>query len=62
MIHQLLNQRGVLFLWAQRAALPILIGLQFILAFLGYDIASVPKRALHKKFRNRSSINRKRNS
>jgi glycosyltransferase involved in cell wall biosynthesis len=29
------------------AALPILTGLQFILAFLGYDISSVPKRARH---------------
>lgn len=29
------------------AALPILIGCQLILAFLGYDIASVPRRALH---------------
>jgi glycosyltransferase involved in cell wall biosynthesis len=29
------------------AALPILIGLQLLLAFLGYDIASVPRRPLH---------------
>lgn len=29
------------------AALPILTGLQLILAFLGYDISSVPKRARH---------------
>ncbi|NOT84762.1 MAG: glycosyltransferase family 2 protein [Methylococcaceae bacterium] len=29
------------------AALPILIGLQLILAFLGYDIASIPRRPLH---------------
>lgn len=29
------------------AALPILVGLQFVLAFLGYDIASVPRRPIH---------------
>ena len=29
------------------AALPILMGLQLILAFLAYDIASVPRRAIH---------------
>jgi len=29
------------------AVLPILMGLQFVMAFLGYDIASVPKRPLH---------------
>lgn len=29
------------------AALPILMGLQLILAFVGYDIASVPRRVLH---------------
>ena len=29
------------------AALPILMGLQFILAFLSYDIASVPRHPLH---------------
>lgn len=31
------------------AALPILMGVQFILAFLGYDIASVPRRPIHSK-------------
>lgn len=31
------------------SALPILMGLQFILAFLGFDIASVPRRPRHKK-------------
>jgi dolichol-phosphate mannosyltransferase len=31
------------------AALPILMGLQLILAFLGFDIASVPRRPRHKK-------------
>jgi len=30
------------------AALPILLGFQFILAFLGYDISNVPRRPLHK--------------
>lgn len=29
------------------AALPVLVGLQFVLAFLGYDIASVPRRPIH---------------
>ena len=28
------------------AAVPVILGLQFILAFLGYDIASVPRRPL----------------
>ena len=28
-------------------SLPIIIGIQFILAFIGYDIASVPKRPIH---------------
>ena len=35
------------------AALPILMGLQFVLAFLGYDIASVPRRPRHSGFRAR---------
>ncbi len=30
------------------AALPILMGAQLVLAFLGYDIASVPRRPFHK--------------
>jgi glycosyltransferase involved in cell wall biosynthesis len=34
------------------AALPILMGLQLILAFLGYDIASVPRRPFHVLRRN----------
>jgi hypothetical protein len=29
------------------AALPLIIGLQFLLAFLNYDIASVPRRPIH---------------
>lgn len=32
------------------AALPMLMGLQFVLAFVGYDIASVPKRAVHGRY------------
>ena len=31
------------------AAMPILMGMQLVLAFIGYDIASVPKRPLHRK-------------
>lgn len=34
------------------AALPILMGLQLILAFLGYDIASVPRKPIHILRRN----------
>lgn len=33
------------------AALPILMGLQLMLAFLGYDIANVPRRPIHKSHR-----------
>ena len=29
------------------SALPIIVGIQFILAFLGHDIASVPRRPFH---------------
>ena len=35
------------------AALPILMGAQLILAFLGYDIANVPRRPLHRLRRNK---------
>ncbi|WP_296944462.1 glycosyltransferase family 2 protein [uncultured Massilia sp.] len=35
------------------AALPVIMGVQLILAFLAYDIASVPRRPLHKKTRYR---------
>ena len=34
------------------AALPILMGAQLILAFLGYDISNVPRRPFHKMRRN----------
>ncbi len=33
------------------SALPIILGLQFLLAFLGYDIGSVPRRALQRPSR-----------
>ena len=33
------------------AAMPMLMGLQFVLAFIGYDIASVPKRAISNSIR-----------
>jgi hypothetical protein len=29
------------------SALPVLLGLQFLLGFIGYDIASVPRRPVH---------------
>ncbi|MDI1276633.1 glycosyltransferase family 2 protein [Methylobacter sp.] len=31
------------------AAMPMLMGLQLVLAFIGYDIASIPKRPCHRK-------------
>jgi glycosyltransferase involved in cell wall biosynthesis len=31
------------------AALPIMMGIQFLLAFIGYDIASVPRRPIHRR-------------
>ncbi|MGQ0800643.1 MAG: glycosyltransferase family 2 protein [Pseudomarimonas sp.] len=34
------------------AALPALVGLQLLLAFLGYDIGSVPQRPLHPRLRS----------
>ena len=39
------------------SALPIMTGLQLVLAFLGYDINSVPRRPIHLGFR--SNLNRK---
>jgi glycosyltransferase involved in cell wall biosynthesis len=33
------------------AALPVIMGVQLVLAFLAFDIASVPRRPLHKKTR-----------
>jgi len=42
------------------AAMPMLMGLQFVLAFIGYDIAAVPKRVLHRSRSQWSStVNRK---
>ena len=37
------------------AALPIIMGVQFLLAFIGYDIASVPKRPIHGRSMARSA-------
>lgn len=37
------------------AALPVLMGVQLILAFLAYDIASVPRRPIHKTIQFRST-------
>ena len=34
------------------AAMPMLMGLQLVLAFIGYDIASIPKRPRHRKYFN----------
>jgi len=34
------------------AALPILVGVQLILAFLSFDIASVPKTRRHTRYLN----------
>ena len=31
------------------SALPVILGVQFILAFIGYDIASVPRRPFHRR-------------
>lgn len=36
------------------SALPVLMGLQLILSFLAYDIASVPQRPRHKRFLGRN--------
>jgi dolichol-phosphate mannosyltransferase len=32
------------------AAMPLIMGLQLVLAFIGYDIASLPKRPIHRRF------------
>ena len=36
------------------AALPVIMGVQLILAFLAHDVAAVPRRPLHKKTLYRS--------
>lgn len=41
------------------AALPIMVGLQLILAFLNYDMASVPRRPLQNRFAERMKSIRK---
>lgn len=38
------------------AALPLLMGVQLVLAFLAYDIASVPRQPLHRKLFRRRAI------
>lgn len=38
------------------SALPVILGTQFILAFIGHDVQSVPKRALHLLRKNRLVI------
>jgi dolichol-phosphate mannosyltransferase len=40
------------------SALPILAGLQFLLGFIGYDVASVPARPIHSKIRKSGIANR----
>jgi dolichol-phosphate mannosyltransferase len=39
------------------SALPLIFGLQFILAFIGYDISSMPKRPVHLKLKNLHNFN-----
>lgn len=39
------------------AVVPIIVGIQFILAFLAYDISSVPRRVTHSSIRNQG-VNR----
>ena len=34
------------------ASLPIILGVQFLLAFLAYDIGSQPQNALHRRLRS----------
>jgi dolichol-phosphate mannosyltransferase len=43
------------------AAMPILLGVQLVLAFIGYDISSTPKRAVHSKL-GRSALMKVRES
>jgi len=38
------------------SAFPALIGLQLILAFLAYDISSLPRRAIHQKLHKRKAV------
>ncbi|WP_312043079.1 glycosyltransferase [Erwinia sp.] len=33
------------------AALPMIIGIQFIMAFVGHDVANTPKRAFHRRYK-----------
>ena len=36
------------------AAMPILLGMQLILSFIGHDIASVPRHAIHRLLQSNS--------
>lgn len=36
---------------AMLAALPIILGLQLLLAFIGHDISNLPKRAIHRRYK-----------
>ena len=38
------------------SALPVLMGMQLILAFLAYDIAAVPRRVVQKKSVARAAV------
>ncbi|MEC5385593.1 glycosyltransferase family 2 protein [Uliginosibacterium sp. H3] len=40
------------------SALPILAGIQLLLGFVGYDISSVPTRAIHSNIRKLQNVNR----
>jgi hypothetical protein len=36
------------------SALPVLAGIQFLIAFVSFDVASIPKRAIHAAFLDRT--------
>jgi glycosyltransferase involved in cell wall biosynthesis len=40
------------------ASLPIILGMQFLLAFLSYDISSQPQNALHRRLKSQSRVPR----
>jgi len=46
--HSLQNQTAASAGTVMLSALPVIVGLQLILAFLGYDIASVPRKPFHR--------------
>lgn len=39
------------------SALPVILGMQLILAFIGYDIHSVPRTPVHRKLKNKTIFN-----